>query len=88
MNVDNKINFSGTGPIGVSNKGSGDQGWFDFIVGGSIKWQATNKLFFSGRTDVGGFGLGFSSDFAWNLLGLVGVDITDWMQFMIGYKVF
>ena len=88
MHIDNKINFGGTGPIGASNQVSGDKGWFDFLVGARIKWQATNRLSFIGRTDIGGFGLGFSSDFAWNLLGLVGVDITDWMQFLIGYKVF
>ncbi len=87
-NVDNKINFGGNGPIGASNQVSADQGWFDFLVGARIKWQATNRLFFNARTDIGGFGLGFSSDIAWNLVGLVGVDITDWMQVMVGYKVF
>jgi len=88
MHIDNTINFGGNGPIGVSNQVSGDKGWFDFLVGTRIKLQATNRLFFVARTDIGGFGLGFSSDFAWNLMGLVGVDITDWMQFLIGYKVF
>jgi hypothetical protein len=29
INVDTKINFGGTGPIGVSNQVSGDKGWFD-----------------------------------------------------------
>ena len=66
----------------------GDEGWFDFLVGIRAKWQATNRLFFTGRTDIGGFGFGFSSDIAWNLVGLVGVDITDWMQGLIGYRVF
>jgi hypothetical protein len=88
MNVDTKINFGGTGPIGVSNQVAADQGWFDFLVGTRIKWQATNRLFFRATTDIGGFGLGFSSDLAWNLMGFVGVDITDWMQLMVGYKVF
>ena len=88
IHLDNKINFGGNGPIGVSNQVSGGEGWFDFLVGTRIKWQATNRLSFIGRTDIGGFGLGFSSDIAWNLQGFVGVDITDWMQFLIGYKVF
>jgi len=87
-NIDNTINFGGDSPAGVPNQVSGDQGWFDFLVGARIKWQATNRLFFNARTDIGGFGLGFSSDIAWNLVGLVGVDITDWMQVMVGYKVF
>ncbi len=88
MNIDNTIDIAGSGPVGVGTSVSGDQGWFDFIVGTRGKWQPWNRVFFIARTDIGGFGLGFSSDFAWNLLGLVGFDVTDWMQFMIGYKVF
>ncbi len=88
MNVDNTINFGGMGPVGVSNRVAGDKGWFDFLVGARAKWQATNRLFLVGRTDIGGFGFGFSSDIAWNLLGFVGFDVTDWMQGLIGYRVF
>jgi len=88
MNIDNTINFGGNGPIGISNQISGSQGWFDFLLGARIKWQATDRFFLVGRTDFGGFGLSFSSDFAWNIQGFFGFDITNWMQALIGYRVF
>ncbi len=88
MNIDNTINFGGTGPIGASNQISGTETWFDFLVGARIKWQIVNRIFFASRTDIGGFGLGFSSDFSWNFIGMLGVDATDWMQILLGYRVF
>ncbi len=88
MYMDNTINFGGRGPVGVSNQVSESETWFDFMVGARIKWQMLNRVFFTSRTDIGGFGFGFSSDFSWNFVGMFGVDATDWMQILLGYRVF
>ena len=85
LSVDNKINFKSEGPIPVSSV-SGDEGWFDFIVGGRVIWQATDRWSLIGRTDFGGFDFNFSSKFSWNGVGFVGFDAVDWLQVLLGFR--
>jgi hypothetical protein len=84
-NIDNKINFRSEGPINLPSV-SGDAGWFDFMAGGRIIWQATDRWSLIGRTDFGGFDFNFSSDFSWNGVGFVGFDATDWLQILLGFR--
>lgn len=75
-----------TGPIGLNPNISDSQSWFDFIVGGRIN-LAINKFFVQVRSDIGGFGLGFSSDISWNIAGYIGYELP-WYKItpIIGYR--
>jgi hypothetical protein len=74
------------GPIGLNPNLSQSESWFDFIVGGRVN-LAINKFFFQLRSDVGGFGLGFSSDISWNIAGYIGYELP-WYKItpIIGYR--
>jgi len=74
------------GPLGQNPQFSGSQDWFDFIVGGRVN-LAINKFFVQVRSDIGGFGLGFSSDISWNIAGYIGYELP-WYKItpIIGYR--
>ena len=74
------------GPFGGNPNVSDSQSWFDFIVGGRAN-LAVNKFFIQLRSDVGGFGLGFSSDISWNIAGYIGYELP-WYRItpVIGYR--
>ena len=74
------------GPFGVDPNVSDSQNWFDFIVGGRVN-LALNKFFIQLRSDIGGFGLGFSSDISWNIAGYIGYELP-WYRItpIIGYR--
>jgi hypothetical protein len=74
------------GPLGVNPQFSGSESWFDFIVGGRVN-LAINKFFVQVRSDIGGFGLGFSSDISWNIAGYIGYELP-WYKItpIIGYR--
>lgn len=74
------------GPLGVNPQFNGSESWFDFIVGGRVN-LAINKFFVQVRSDIGGFGLGFSSDISWNIAGYIGYELP-WYKItpIIGYR--
>lgn len=83
--LDNQIDIRG--PRGLLNPSfSMSEDWFDFIVGGRAN-LAINKFFVQVRSDVGGFGLGFSSDISWNITGYIGYELP-WYKItpVIGYR--
>lgn len=83
--MENKIDI--TGPAGVLDpQFKGSESWFDFIVGGRARLDI-NKFFIALRTDIGGFGLGFSSDISWNIAGYIGYELP-WYHItpIIGYR--
>ena len=84
-NIDNKINFRSQGPMNIPSV-SGDASWFDFLAGGRVIWQATDRWSLLARTDFGGFDFNFSSDFSWNGVGFVGFDATDWLEILLGFR--
>ncbi len=63
------------------------QNWFDFIVGGRVGLNLYKKLTGEVRTDIGGFGLSFSSDFAWNIVTVIAYELP-WYRItpLIGYR--
>lgn len=75
-----------TGPLGLNPNISDSQNWFDFIVGGRVN-LAVNRFFVQLRSDIGGFGLGFSSDISWNIAGYIGYELP-WCKItpIIGYR--
>jgi hypothetical protein len=76
------------GPLGVlPSEIDGDKDWFDFIVGGRVMLDFYKKLTFEVRTDIGGFGLGFSSDISWNIVSVIAYELP-WYRItpLIGYR--
>ena len=84
--MEQTIDFKGQGPVGLSTALSGDKTWFDFNLGLRSSIALNEKLRTILRTDVGGFGLGFSSDFTWSGLGGFGYAITDNIEALIGFR--
>ena len=53
---------------------SGGQDWIDPFVGGRVSFALSDDVTFLLRGDIGGFGVG--SDFTYNVVGLIGWDMT------------
>ena len=81
----NKVDVTGPRDI-VNPEFSASKDWFDFIVGGRVIFDI-DKFFVAIRSDVGGFGLGFSSDISWNIAGYFGYELP-WYNIttIIGYR--
>jgi len=54
------------GPFGVDLGLVRDENWVDFIVGGRLEFEFSDRFSMSLRGEVGGFGIGSSSDLVWN----------------------
>lgn len=63
---------------------SGDQWWFDPIIGLRGQVNLTKWLFLAAQGDVGGFGAG--SQIAWNVQATIGVNFTRNIFGEIGYR--
>lgn len=65
-----------------------DKSWFDFIAGTRLLFNLTEDLTFSAKTDIGGFGLGFSSDISWNFVTNIGYELPWWgVTPYLGYRI-
>lgn len=76
------------GPSGIlSAEIDQSQNWFDFIVGGRARLEFYKKLFLELTTDIGGFDISFSSKFSWNVLAVVGYELS-WHRItpLIGFR--
>lgn len=65
--------------------GKGD--WVDPLVGILFKTDLTNKVNLLLRGDIGGFGIGSASDFAWNVHTALGYDLSAKSTLWFGYRV-
>ncbi len=61
--------------------------WVDMFVGGRVIAQLTPGIKGFVRGDVGGFGIGTSSDHAWNLVSGVTTDCIWGSSLLLGYRV-
>jgi hypothetical protein len=76
------------GPLGILSKQiDQSQNWFDFIVGGRARLEFYKKLFLEVTTDIGGFDISFSSKFSWNVLAVLGYELS-WHRItpLIGFR--
>jgi hypothetical protein len=76
-----------TGPLGIDTDIDRNEDWVDPIVGGRIQIDINEKLAFKARGDVGGFGVGSASDFAWNVLAGFGYKLSDRATLWLGYQI-
>jgi len=84
--LDSEINFRQAPPI-FPGSVSGDKTWFDFIVGSRAFLYATENLKLWLRTDIGGFGFGFSSDFSWNLISGIMYEFPYGINLGLAYRL-
>lgn len=89
LRVENTLDLTLDTPIGQRKESIGvDETWFDFIVGTRFIFDFTENLLLSVKTDIGGFGLGFSSDIDWNFVANVGYTLPWWgVTPYVGYRV-
>lgn len=60
--------------------------WVDMVVGARTRVPVTNSLDAFARADIGGFGIGSSSTFAWNLIAGVDWKMTSCSSLIAGYR--
>jgi|GEM_PF-773595 len=89
VNLNTKLDLTLETPVGVRGQRIKlSQTWFDFIVGSRFIFDFTENLFLSVKSDIGGFGLGFSSDIDWNFAANVGYQLPWWgVTPYVGYRV-
>lgn len=78
------IEFAGPPPPPDVDK---SKDWLDLIVGVRNILTLSPKWSLNTRTDIGGFGIGDSSDFAWNSQILFGYQMTKRSTLYFGYRL-
>jgi hypothetical protein len=65
---------------------SGDDGatWVDPMIGAKARIDTGSLLYLTAWGAIGGFGV--SSDFAWDAMGAVGYQWSDWFSTVLGYR--
>ncbi|GAB4343872.1 MAG: hypothetical protein Kow0099_22730 [Candidatus Abyssubacteria bacterium] len=80
-----EIDLEGSrGILDVDEEESKD--WLDPIVGGRIQARLTRKLLVNLRGDIGGFDISGSSDFTWNVLAVLGYQLSERTTLLAGYR--
>jgi len=89
VSLETKLDVTLETPIGVKGRRIRiDETWFDFIVGTRLDFDLTEKLILRVKSDIGGFGLGFSSDIDWNFSANLGYQLPWWdVTPYLGYRV-
>jgi hypothetical protein len=89
FNVDTKLKLKLDSPIAPLKTNIKDENtWFDFIMGTRLLYYATENLSLAIKTDIGGFGFGFSSDIDWNFATNVAYELPWWgITTYAGYRV-
>lgn len=60
--------------------------WLDLLVGVRFHADFAERWGFNLNTNIGGFGIGSSSELAWNVTALFNYDISDRHQLYFGYR--
>ena len=66
----------------------GSQSWTDLMVGGRYRTMINERLGFSARGDLAGFGISDSSDLTWNLVLLGQFKATSRIGLILGWRWF
>ena len=72
----------------TSYKSESSKDWVDPVIGARTRVALTDKLLFSVRGDIGGFGIGSASDFTWQVVAGLGYRLTDRTTLSAGYRQF
>ncbi len=80
----NSLTVQFNSPIPVLPAVDETRDWIDPFLGFRSRFDLSDRIQFTLRGDIGGFGVG--SDFTWNASGIVGYQLTPSLQFLTGYK--
>lgn len=72
---------------GVDQTGRSDDSWWDWILGARLLSTVTDRVRFALSGNVGGFGIGDSSDFTWELGGAAIFRIWKVLHLDVGYRL-
>ncbi len=70
---------------GLSGDRDADEEWWDLLIGARARIDLTERFHLIARGDVGGFGLGASSDSTWQLFGELDYNFGRWTA-GLGYR--
>ena len=62
------------------------EAWVDPVIGARIRVAITDRIDFTTIGDIGGFGVGNSSNLSWSAWGLVGYRLSDSWELKAGYR--
>jgi opacity protein-like surface antigen len=63
------------------------QDWVDPIIGVRLTTGLTEKLSLRVRGDIGGFGIGSASDLVWNVVAVLGYQVSRRITLAAGYRI-
>jgi hypothetical protein len=72
--------------FGSAQRTSAETEHFDLLFGLGFQWDMTTKLTFAAKGDVGGFGLGDSSPFAWQAQGTFSYHVSELFSVILGCR--
>lgn len=88
--VDADIGASLFGPLGAGVAStvsrSGDEDWVDLLVGLRVQHPIADRWTLVGYADVGGFGLGSSSELTWQAIGGANYEYSKRVSIKFGYR--
>jgi len=76
------------GPFGMDLGLALDESWVDGVIGGRLVFEFSDKLSASLRGEVGGFGIGSSSDLVWNITLLGEYRLSPKVGLVAGFRYF
>jgi len=82
--VENKIRFLGSGPVGVGATIEPGDSWFDPLVGVSYRRALSQRWTLGLTAEAGGFGVG--SDRTYQAMAEAGFDINALLRLRFGYR--
>lgn len=75
------------GPLGIIDLTvEKSKDWLDLMIGARIIADLSERCSVVVRGDIGGFGIGSSSNFTWNAVGLIGYDVSRNKTLYAGYR--
>jgi opacity protein-like surface antigen len=81
-----KVEIDQTDPVGLAPSIERDVDWVDGFIGGRVVLDINEQLSIWFRGDVGGFGIGSSSDLTWTLATMLEWNISDRFALVAGYR--
>lgn len=85
IDLDNKITFQGTGPIGIGATVRPSESWFDPYAGLHYRRELSTRWHLGVMAEAGGFGVG--SDLSYQGMAEAAFDINDLLQLRFGYRL-
>jgi opacity protein-like surface antigen len=81
-----EVEIDQTDPVGLAPSIERDVDWVDGFIGGRVVLDINEQLSIWFRGDIGGFGIGSSSDLTWTLATMLEWNISERFALVAGYR--